>query len=167
MPFELATIMDQRHAFVLPARADGANIRARCRRFGISPKTAYTWLRRYEAAGVAGLADRSHRAAPRVRPLRTRHAQRAVAHGLHGSPRHASGRVHPLTLLDDHSRFALALVACTHERAERAAPDSLLSDLRTVGGDPRRNGPTWGSSRTATLTWLQAWLMRLGIRTGV
>jgi len=76
------------------------------------------------------------------------------------------GRVHPLTLLDDHSRFALALAACAHERADLVQqhlircfqtyglPDAILAD----------NGPTWGSSRTQTLTWLEAWLLRLGIR---
>ncbi|MGI8405626.1 MAG: helix-turn-helix domain-containing protein [Thermomicrobiales bacterium] len=70
MPFAVSTIMDQRHAFVLLARADGATIRALCRRFGrISPQTAYTWLRRDEAAGVAGLADRSHR--PHASPTQT------------------------------------------------------------------------------------------------
>ncbi len=29
----------------------------------------------------------------------------------------ATGRCHPLTVLDDHSRYALALTACADERA--------------------------------------------------
>jgi hypothetical protein len=32
----------------------------------------------------------------------------------------AFGRCHPLTLLDDHSRFLLGLFACTDEKRERA-----------------------------------------------
>ena len=30
----------------------------------------------------------------------------------------AAGRLHPLTVLDDHSRFSVALAACADERTE-------------------------------------------------
>jgi transposase InsO family protein len=40
-----------------------------CRRFGISPKTGYKWLRRYRAGGVSCLADQSRR--PKSTPTRT------------------------------------------------------------------------------------------------
>jgi transposase len=36
-------------------------------RFGVSRKTVHQWLSRYEADGLEGLADRSHR--PRSSPL--------------------------------------------------------------------------------------------------
>jgi len=39
-----------RQEFVHLARQDGTNVRALCRQFGISPKTGYKWLNRFEAA---------------------------------------------------------------------------------------------------------------------
>lgn len=75
------------------------------------------------------------------------------------------GRVHPLSVLDDHSRFALGLYACAHERGvlvqqhltacfERyGVPWSILAD----------NGGPWGASHPGAITWLEAWFIRLGI----
>jgi transposase InsO family protein len=57
MPFEDQTKMDQRHEFVLRANAPGANRRELCRAFGITPRTGYKWLKRYEEKGVAGLEE--------------------------------------------------------------------------------------------------------------
>jgi len=42
---------------------------ALCRRFGVSRKTGYKWVKRYASAGVSGLLDRSRR--PRDSPGRT------------------------------------------------------------------------------------------------
>lgn len=229
MPFEVSTIMERRLEFVVLATHEGANIRALCRQFGITPKTGYTWIARYRTEGQGGLADRSHR--PRHSPVQTasddeaavlavraahptwggrkirrwlqNHGATAPAastittilqrHGLLDGPRAgepqayqrfehvipnalwqmdfmghkplAQGRVHPLTVLDDHSRFALGLVACAHERAtlvqthlitlfrRYGLPQAILTD----------NGPAWGSSAPNVLTWLEAWLLRLGI----
>jgi transposase InsO family protein len=53
--------MSLRQEFVLLARQDGANRRELCRRFGISPQTAYKWLARYQQHGPCGLADRARR----------------------------------------------------------------------------------------------------------
>ena len=47
--------------FVQLALHEGSNHRELCRRFGISPKTGYKWLKRYRQGGVAGLEDRSRR----------------------------------------------------------------------------------------------------------
>ena len=38
-----------------------ANVRQLCRRFEISPTVGYKWIDRFEAGGVADLADRSRR----------------------------------------------------------------------------------------------------------
>ncbi len=74
-------------------------------------------------------------------------------------------RVHPLTLLDDHSRFALSLVACPHER--QSLVHALLTAAFTRYGLPRAiltdNGPPWGTSGAGGVTALEAWLLRLGI----
>jgi len=69
MPWREVSIMEQRREFVALASQEGANIRALCRRFGISAPTAYKWLKR-GADGIEGLADRSRR--PHHSPGQTR-----------------------------------------------------------------------------------------------
>lgn len=61
MPWEVNTTMSLRKEFVTEALAEGANISALCRHYGISRKTGYKWLKRYREEGEAGLADRSRR----------------------------------------------------------------------------------------------------------
>ncbi len=75
------------------------------------------------------------------------------------------GRCHPLTVLDDHSRYVLALQACAQENgltvqahlAHRfrcyGLPEAILCD----------NGSPWGSG-TGEHTALTVWLLRLGVR---
>lgn len=52
-----------RQEFVYLAGQDGANVSALCRQFGISSKTGYKWLNRFDAAAgdVQALHDRSRR----------------------------------------------------------------------------------------------------------
>ena len=47
--------------FVMIAREPDVYMTSVCRQFGISRRTGYKWLARYEAEGLAGLADRSRR----------------------------------------------------------------------------------------------------------
>lgn len=61
MPWNAKDTMNLREEFVCLATQEGANRRELCRRFGISPQTAYKWLARYAEEGAAGLADRSRR----------------------------------------------------------------------------------------------------------
>jgi len=61
--------MSQRREFVRLAQAEGVNFSQLCERFGISRKTGYKWLERFQAAGDEGLADRSRR--PLNSPCRT------------------------------------------------------------------------------------------------
>ena len=61
MPFGPKNIMELREEFVLLALAPNANRRLLCKRFGISPPTAYKWINRYLAKGTEGLFDRSRR----------------------------------------------------------------------------------------------------------
>ena len=76
-----------------------------------------------------------------------------------------AGRCHPLTVLDDHSRFALTIEACADERwptVERA----LTATFRRYGLPDRMlmdNGPPWGSDAEHPWTRLGAWLLRLGV----
>lgn len=225
--------MSIRREFVRLAEQPQSNVRELCRRYGISPKTAYKWLKRHREDGEAGLQDRSRRplhspgrSAPILeqavvqlhqrfpywgaRKLRSLlpveferphhstldailrrhgcqvryHAEEAEAPATHRFEHHqpnelwqmdfkghfqlADGRgsrCHPLTLLDDHSRFALCLEACEGERLELVRPH-LIQVFRRYGL-PRRitadNGPPWGSNIAGGLSALEVWLMRLGI----
>ncbi|MEY7823985.1 DDE-type integrase/transposase/recombinase, partial [Enterobacter cloacae] len=77
------------------------------------------------------------------------------------------GRCHPLTLLDDHSRFSLCLAHCTDERRE-TVQQRLVSVFERYGLPDRMtmdNGAPWGDT-TGTWTALELWLMRHGIRVG-
>lgn len=77
----------------------------------------------------------------------------------------AAGRCHPLTMLDDHSRFSLALAACSDER--RPTVQAVMTDVFRRYGLPYRmlmdNGPPWGSDEQPPWTELAAWLLRLGV----
>lgn len=73
------------------------------------------------------------------------------------------GRCHPLTLLDDHSRFSLCLAHCTDERRE-TVQQQLVSVFERYGLPDRMtmdNGSPWGDT-TGTWTALELWLMRPG-----
>ena len=59
MPWTETCVMDERLRFIAACLEDGETISALCRQFGVSRKTGYRWLRRYEAEGVVGLRDRS------------------------------------------------------------------------------------------------------------
>lgn len=230
MPWSEVSVMDQREEFVKLARMKGSNVRALCRRYGVSPTTGYTWLGRYEAEGRSGLADRSRR--PQASPGRTASAleeqvlalrdqhpawggrklrRRLRQLGVEGAPaastiteilrrndrldaaaaaKHrpvqrferaepnelwqmdfkghfalATGRCHPLTVLDDHSRFSLGLEACADERADTV--QGRLTAIFRRYGLPWRfladNGAPWGDDADSRHTRLTIWLLRLDI----
>ena len=75
------------------------------------------------------------------------------------------GRCHPLTVLDDHSRFALGLDACGDEQGETVR-GRLTSIFRRYGLPDRMimdNGSPWGFDHDHPYTPLTVWLLRLGI----
>jgi len=69
MHWKAVSTVSLRLEFVRLAMTETANIRSLCRRFEISPKTAYKWIERYRQTGVEGLVDRSRR--PRHTPYQT------------------------------------------------------------------------------------------------
>lgn len=229
MPWKEIDRVSLRREFVGLAGSEGANIRALCRSFGISPKTGYKWLERFTYQGDQGLQERSRRPvrSPRrtseaveteVLRLRDRHpawggrkiAARLRALGStppspstvteilrrHGrlDPSEASkhkpwerferptpndlwqvdfkghfatgdGRCHPLTALDDHSRFALGLDACADERSETTRA-KMIGLFRRYGLPSEilcDNGPPWGTAGTPGYSAFEVWLLRLGV----
>ncbi|QDU59451.1 Integrase core domain protein [Planctomycetes bacterium Pan216] len=233
MPWKVASVETIRREFVELASKEGANRSELCRRFGISRKTGYKWLARYEASGGSGLEDRSRR--PVSSPGRTSEEMESVvlaAHremnrswggrklrqllldrGVSGVPaastiteilrRHgelspreestlgpyqrfererpnelwqmdfkghfglADGtRCHPLTMLDDHSRFSLVIEAFGNERGETVR-GALTAAFRVYGLPEAMlmdNGAPWGNDRESPWTPLTVWLLRLGVQ---
>lgn len=227
MPWKEVSIMSQREELIVLARSPGANLSQLCRRFGVSRKTLYKWLGRYQPQNPSSLADRSrrpHRCAGQTPPpiqrqivaLRQEHPawgarkirscllqehlpgvpcpsvvhQVLAGHGLIDSEAWrqrtallrfeyphpndlwqmdykghfalASGRCHPLCVLDDHSRYCLGLWACADEKG-LTVQGHLTEMFRRYGlplGMLMDNGSPWGQG----LTSLSVWLMRLGIR---
>jgi transposase InsO family protein len=78
----------------------------------------------------------------------------------------SAGRCHPLTILDDHSRFSLCLAACSDERYStvRACMEATFERYGLPDRITADNGPPWGSTGLKGLTKLEVWLIRLGIR---
>lgn len=75
------------------------------------------------------------------------------------------GNCHPLTVLDDHSRFLVGLQACPNQ-TWKTVQAHLTNTFRQYGLPDRMlmdNGPPWGDDRQTPYTILTAWLMRLGI----
>lgn len=69
MPWKEAQKMDQKVLFVQQAIHPQRNIRQLCREFGISAKTGYKWLERFEKSGLSGLNDASRRPRAHARQL--------------------------------------------------------------------------------------------------
>lgn len=74
---------------------------------------------------------------------------------------------HPLTIIDDHSRYNITLTACT--RPNRAQVQAALETVFRRYGMPLRintdNGAPWGSASQPAhgITQLTIWLIQLGI----
>jgi transposase InsO family protein len=227
MPWSTTTVSELRTAFVHAVRTAQRPVAAACRDFGISRKTAYKWLARFDAQQPLG--DRSRK--PRHSPTRTSDALEAAVLAVRDQygwgPRkiHAfltnnqqptppirtvadilrrhqrvkptptpeptdvqrferatpnelwqldfkgwieigRQKVSPLSILDDHSRFLLALRPCTDLTmntawnvlwdtfGEYGLPEAVLCDNAFGTFFPQLPG----------VSWFEARLLRLGIR---
>ncbi len=231
MPWKEMTTMSQRTAFIERAKAEGANISALCREYGISRKTGYKWLKREQMAGAEGLADQSRRpkhspdqtpewieaqvlgvreshpawggrkirrtmqdagclqvpAASTITAILHRHDKIDPEEGQKHQPfqrfereqpnelwqmdfkgyfaLQQGGDCHPLTVIDDHSRFLVGLKACPNEK-HRTVQTQLTAIFEQFGlpeGILMDNGAPWGNDGETHHTVLTAWLLRLGI----
>jgi transposase InsO family protein len=68
MPWKETCLMDEKLRFIAACSGDDINLSEVARQFGISRKTAYKWLERYDALGLDGLKARPP--APLVAPGR-------------------------------------------------------------------------------------------------
>jgi len=231
MAWKEQTTMSQRAAFIEQAKAEGSNISALCRAYGISRKTGYKWIQREREAGAGGLADQTRRpkhspgqteasmeaqvlavrqehpvwggrkirkvlqnqghsgvpAASTITAILQRNQQIDPAESLKHKPLQrfererpnqlwqmdfkgyfalqAGGYCHPLTVIDDHSRFLVGLKACPDETYQ-TVQDQLTAIFRQFGLPERMlmdNGSPWGDDAVHHDTILTTWLLRLDI----
>jgi putative transposase len=131
MSWSIRGLRDARVEFVMIAREADANVSATCRSFGISRKTGYKWLHRYETAGLNGLVDQSRRP--------------------HSSPLQLSGDV-ALALVELHAEHEDWGPKKLRARLTRggACPGDKMPSLATVVRLARRMGWTEDRSRSRT-----------------
>ncbi len=83
-----------------------------------------------------------------------------------GPARMRRGTCFPLTILDDHSRFAVGLYSCANQRLETVR-DRLTTAFRRYGLPWRMladNGPPWGTAdERGAWSRLEIWLLKLGV----
>jgi transposase InsO family protein/transposase-like protein len=243
MPFKTKTVRMQRIEFVSLALKPASNISLLCKRFGITRKTGYKWLKRYQAGGIENLTDASKR--PKRFPNRTSEAiENHVIKERNINPEWGSKKIHrilvnkrtegtypfdhipckntitsilkregliknessenakhwerfehenpnelwqmdfkgyfiledrtqchPLTILDDHSRYNIGLFACKNE-TYLTVKEKLVIVFRKYGLPGRilaDNGNPWGatfhktSDDTRAFTQLEKWMISLNI----
>jgi transposase len=157
--------MSLRAEFVALASQDGANIRALCRYYGITPATAYKWLRRFQTEGPVGIVNRSTR--PHFSPRRTAEESQALILALalrhpywgarklkayleqHGHSMPAASTVHAILLRQGHRFY------CVRGTVRRLLHRSPLAVSNTM---PPTNYGKW------TLKAISLWLRDAAIR---
>lgn len=74
-------------------------------------------------------------------------------------------RCHPLTVLDDHSRYSICLEAKENQQGEGVF--AILKRLLVEHGLPESilcdNGAPWGDSKPGGITRFDVWMMQLGV----
>lgn len=75
--------------------------------------------------------------------------------------------LHPLTVIDDHSRFAVGLAACANQQTQtvRARLEATFRHHGLPEAIYVDNGSPWGGGRPGQWTPLRLWLLKLGIQT--
>jgi transposase len=79
MPWTEVSIMDERLCFIAACLRAEEPMGVLCARYGISRKTGYKWLDRYEEVGAAGLLDRSRARRTQSQAIDVETAARVVA----------------------------------------------------------------------------------------
>jgi transposase InsO family protein len=75
--------------------------------------------------------------------------------------------LHPLTVIDDHSRYAVGLAACANQQT-KTVQERLEATFRHHGLPEAiyvDNGSPWGGGRPGQWTPLRLWLLKLGVET--
>src|SRR5438067_826034 len=139
MPWREITPMDERLQFVADVRRGTEEMSELCRRYGVSRKSGYKWLARYEAEGALAFRERSHR--PHTCPHET--APDAVDALGELRRRHSTWGPKKLLALLARRRPALALPAPSTAAAllKRAGLVTARTRRRTPGHPGRPTAP--------------------------
>src|SRR5213083_1485667 len=133
MPWKVHSLIGERLRFVLAALRREQSVAQLCRRYRVSPKTGFKWLRRFRHRGRAGLRDRPRR--PDRSPTRlASHWQQAIARCRRKWPHWGAKKIRA-RLRSEHPRAALPCVRTIQRWLER---------LGLTSGRPRawaRRGP--------------------------
>jgi transposase InsO family protein len=130
MGWSEVSIMSGRREFVSLAKQEGANVRELCRRYGISPTTAYKWIER-AADPEETYEDRSRR--PQVSPNETRTTMVAEI----------------LAVRDEHPVWnARKIRRVLQRRQEKGVPAAS-----TIGAILKRNGRITEAASEAAQKW--------------
>jgi len=108
MPWKSISILGQRSRFVKLALKAQQTMARLCHRFGISRKTGYKWIERFQQDGRRGLRDRSRR--PRRSPRRTDRVWRERIRRWRRRDRNWGGKKIRAKLCRDHPRQAVPSV---------------------------------------------------------
>jgi len=126
-----------------------------------SPNTFTAILRRHHLLDPRASAQ--HRAFQRFERATPNELWQMDFKGEFQLPR--GGRCYPLTILDDHSRFAVGLQACT-ANSTPVTQAAVIQVFRRYGLPEAitcDNGPPWGTRFPGHYTRFGVWLLRLGI----
>ena len=136
---------EQRYQAVLAVISDGLSISQVASKVGVSRQTLHSWLARYEAEGLEGLVDRSHRpvSCPHQMPAEVEAALVELRRSRpYWGPRRlvfelTKRQVSPVPSesaagIDDHSRMCVSARLMARERT-RAVCDGLQVALATYG----------------------------------
>jgi transposase InsO family protein len=142
----------------------GARKIARClEREGITPpalSTVHEILRRHGRIGLptggSGVYQRFEKEAPNLLWQMDFKGHMPLAN---------EARCHPLTIVDDHSRFAVCLAACANEQGDTVQGELRMTFQRYGLPDAVfvDNGTPWGDASGERWTRLAVWLLKLGI----
>ena len=228
MAWGMVDVGEQRMRFVVRASRREKSMRELCAESEISRPTGYTWLRRYEAGGLAGVVQQSRR--PHHSPGRTAaDIEQRVVELRQKRPDWGARKLHwllekeglalpvitiqrillrnglvrpqdryrtalqrfsrsapnqlwqmdfkgpvgwqaplgPLSILDDHSRYAITLHGTWSSKAELVK--ERLEEAFQRCGVPQKmlmdHGTPWWNMKAATgWTWLTVWMMKQGLQ---
>src|SRR6266481_4452238 len=190
MPWRETAPMKERMRFVTDRERDLYSMVELCERYGVSRKTGYKWIARYEREGPAGLGERSraprtagdllarrwlvkkrrrrrHYTHPGVVPPTTAHPNDLWTADFKGHFRTRDAiDCYPLTVADQHTRYLLAChgLLSTKGLGVRPVFDRLFREYGLPDAIRTDNGVPFATTGIHGLSQLNVWWLRLGIQ---
>lgn len=129
MPWNETNVQEERFRFIEDWRNGGWNLATLCRSYGVTRKTGYKWIERYQEGGLNGLCD----------------ASRAPRHHPNAIPLEMEDR-----LIAVRERYPLWGARKIRAWLEREEPELELPAVSTIGALLKQNGLTVPRRRRRT-----------------